>query len=76
VDHAAKALGSLTLVIVMLFTGTSLLALLTLALGALLLWARCAHGLGTSYTQLVEKQGELRDTAAQFEEAPADRGRQ
>jgi ATP:ADP antiporter, AAA family len=75
VDRAAKALGSLTLVIVMLFTGTSLLALLTLALGSLLLWARCAHGLGTSYTQLVEKQGELRHTAAQLEEAPAERGR-
>jgi ATP:ADP antiporter, AAA family len=75
VDRAAKALGSLTLVIVMLFSGTSLLALLTLAFGALLLWARCAHGLGTSYAQLVEKQGELRDTAAELEEAPADRAR-
>jgi AAA family ATP:ADP antiporter len=73
VDRAAKALGSLTLVIVMPFTGTSLLASLALALGALLLWARCAHGLGASYTRLVEKQGGRRRAAAQFEDAPPDR---
>lgn len=73
VDRAAKAFGSLTLVVVMFFTGTSLLASLTLALGALLFWARCAHGLGTSHAELVQKQGQRRRAATGLEPAPSER---
>jgi AAA family ATP:ADP antiporter len=67
VDRAAKAFGSFTLVILMLFTSTSLVAALTLALGALMLWARCAHGLGTSYARLVKTDVEVRDGAPRLD---------
>jgi ATP:ADP antiporter, AAA family len=56
VDRAAKALASLMLVVVMPFTGSSLLATLVLALGALVFWTRCAHALGLSYGRIVAER--------------------
>jgi ATP:ADP antiporter, AAA family len=74
VDRAAKAVASLMLLVVMLFTGTSLHASLILALVALLVWVRCAHALGRAYERLLAKKHvEHRPTAAAPRELPANR---
>jgi ATP:ADP antiporter, AAA family len=53
VDRAAKGFASLALVAVMVFTGTSPLASLVLALAALIFWARCAHALAQKYDERI-----------------------
>jgi AAA family ATP:ADP antiporter len=51
VDRAAKALASIALVLVTLFTGYTPMTSLLFALGALLFWLRCAHALGEFYVR-------------------------
>jgi AAA family ATP:ADP antiporter len=53
VDRAAKGFASVALVAVMVFTGTSPLASLVLALCAALFWARCAHALARTYGERI-----------------------
>jgi ATP:ADP antiporter, AAA family len=51
VDRAAKAVASIALVLVTLFTGYTPMTSLLFALGALLFWMRCAYALGEFYVR-------------------------
>jgi ATP:ADP antiporter, AAA family len=53
VDRAAKALSSVALLFVMLFTGASVMASLALAFASLMYWVRCASSLGRSYSRRI-----------------------
>jgi AAA family ATP:ADP antiporter len=65
VDRAAKALSSVALLFVMLFTGASVMAALALAFASLMYWVRCASSLGRSYSRRI---------AAEELAVPAPRG--
>ena len=62
VDRAAKALSSVALLGVMVFTGVSVRVSLFLALASLLFWVRCASSLGRNYSRRVA-ESEKADTA-------------
>ena len=64
VDRAGKALSALALMVIIARAGVSIPISLAVAMGALLLWLVCAHGLGRAYA---------RHVAARDAAAPEDR---
>lgn len=80
VDRAAKALSSMALLLVILFSGVSIRASLFLAFASLLVWARIASSLGHNYARMASDSapeavgtvgGEVAAAERQEEAAPA-----